>query len=111
VPPSHKSNSEGANAGYGRDVLKSYGADPREVPLYSIPRASRYLKIPQRTIRDWVMGWKYQTRSGPRKLNPVINLHDPNVPVLSFMNLVEAHVLGGIRRLEKVHFHKVRRVP
>jgi uncharacterized protein (DUF433 family) len=93
-------------ATYDKRVIDSYGADPREIPLYSIPRASRYLKVPQRTIRDWVMGWKYQTKGG---LAPVIKLPDPGVPTLSFMNLVEAHVLGGMRRLENVSFPTVRK--
>ncbi|HWS55053.1 MAG TPA: DUF433 domain-containing protein [Pyrinomonadaceae bacterium] len=99
-----------ANLTYRQRIKRTYGGeDPREVPLYSIPRASRYLKIPQRTIRDWVMGWKYQTMQGERLLDPVIKLPKPDVPVLSFMNLVEAHVLGGMRRLENVPFPKVRR--
>ena len=90
-------------------VINAYGGtDPREIALYSIPRASRYLKIPQRTIRNWVSGWKYQTESGERFLGPVIKLPKPDVPILSFMNLVEAHVLGGMRRLENVSFRKVR---
>ncbi|MCA1568364.1 MAG: DUF433 domain-containing protein [Acidobacteria bacterium] len=96
-----------ADLNYSKHIRKTYGGDdPREVPLYTIPRASRYLKIPQRTIRDWVMGWKYQTKGG---LAPVIKLPKPNVPILSFMNLVEAHVLGGMRRLENVSFPKVRK--
>jgi uncharacterized protein (DUF433 family) len=85
-----------------------YGSDMRETPLYSIPRASRYLKIPQRTIRGWVMGRKYQVEEGERRLDPIILLPNPNTPVLSFMNLIEAHVLSGMRRLEKVAFNKVR---
>lgn len=108
MPPSHKNKSEDMSATYGREVLKFYGADPREVPLYSIPRASRYLKIPQRTIRNWVSGWKYLIESGERFQEAVIKLPNPDVPVLSFMNLVEAHVLGGMRRLENVSFTKVR---
>jgi uncharacterized protein (DUF433 family) len=95
---------------YSEHIKRTYGGDdPREVPLYTVPRASRYLKIPQRTIRDWVMGWRYQTQSGARKLAPVIKLPEPNTPVLSFMNLLEAHVLGGMRRIERVPFYKVRR--
>lgn len=97
------------NESYNKRVTKAYGGtDPREVALYTIPRASRYLKIPQRTIRNWVSGWKYQTEVGQRVLDPVIRLPKPDVPVLSFMNLVEAHVLGGMRRLENVSFRKVR---
>lgn len=99
-----------ADRAYSERIRKSYGGeDPREIALYTVPRASRYLKIPQRTIRDWVMGWKYQTKSGMRQLDPVIKLPKPDVPILSFMNLVEAHVLGGMRRLENVSFPRVRK--
>lgn len=93
---------------YSKKAIRTYGSDPREVPLYTIPRASRYLKIPQRTIRGWVMGRKHLAESGERLYEPVIILPNINSPILSFMNLVEAHVLSGMRRLENVPFHKVR---
>ncbi|HEX8286336.1 MAG TPA: DUF433 domain-containing protein [Pyrinomonadaceae bacterium] len=107
MPPSHKNKSADASA-YGPEILDFYGVDPREVPLYTIPRAARYLKIPERTIRNWVSGWKNRVKEGVRFLGPVIKLPQPETPMLSFMNLVEAHVLGGIRRLENVAFYKVR---
>ena len=89
-------------------VEKFYGADPRELPLYSLSQTARHLKIPVATLRSWIKGRYYLVEGGSRFFNPVIKLPDPQVPLLSFFNLVEAHVLSGIRRIEKVPFAKVR---
>jgi uncharacterized protein (DUF433 family) len=95
---------------YDKDMIKRYGADPREIPLYGISQASRYLNIPLATLRSWIRGRKYPVGGGnERKLfRPVIHLPDPKTPMLSFINLVEAHVLSGVRRIEGVPFYKVR---
>ncbi|MBI1766027.1 MAG: DUF433 domain-containing protein [Acidobacteria bacterium] len=87
-----------------------YGIEPREVPLYSLLQASRYLKIPFGTLRSWVRGRDYPSgnEQGKKFSGPVILLSDPDVARLSFMNLVEAYVLNGIRRVENVPFYKVR---
>lgn len=96
---------------YNRDLIKLYGADPRETPLYSIAQAAQFLKIPTRTLRDWAMGRPYIVSQGQaqRRSSPIIHLPQGDPPYLSFMNLVEAHVLKGIRRIEKVPFYKVRK--
>ena len=95
---------------YNRDLIKLYGADPRELPLYSITQAARFLKIPTRTLRDWTMGL-LSRKSGARAAisHPIIKLPQNDPPYLPFMNLVEAHVMKGIRRIEKVPFYKVRK--
>lgn len=84
-----------------------YGGNPREMPLYSIPEAARYLKMPARTLRRWVNGDIADSLTG-RRTNPVIQLPDPKRSMLSFMNLVEAYVVSSITRVEKVRFDKVR---
>lgn len=96
---------------YNRDLIKLYGADPRELPLYSITQAARFLKIPTRTLRDWTMGRPYHVSQGQeqRISHPIIKLPQNDPPFLPFMNLVEAHVMKGIRRIEKVPFYKVRK--
>ena len=86
---------------------KFYGGNPREMPLYSIPEAARYLKMPARTLRRWVRGDNAEN-SKRRPTTPVIQLPDPERPMLSFMNLVEAYVVSSITRVEKVRFDKVR---
>jgi uncharacterized protein (DUF433 family) len=97
------------NATYGEEVINFYGADPREIPLYGISQAARYLKIAPATLRSWVKGRKYPVgQYGElRDFKPIITPPDPDL--LSFTNLMEAHVLSGMRRIEGVPFYKVRR--
>jgi len=84
------------------------GQDPRELPAYSIPEAARYLRLPEATLRSWVVGRPYPTAAGRRFFRPVIHLPEHGWPVLSFVNMVEAHVLDAIRRQEHVALFKVR---
>jgi uncharacterized protein (DUF433 family) len=82
--------------------------DPREVPSYGVMEAGHYLRIPRTTIRDWVSGRIYYGQSGERFSRPVIHVPDPALKLLSFMNLVEIHVLDGIRRKHNIPLEKVR---
>ncbi len=84
------------------------GEDPRELPSYSIRETAHYLRIPVATLRSWVMGRFYPTEQGERHFAPIIALPDPKKPLLSFVNLVETHVLDAIRREHNVPLHKVR---
>ncbi len=88
-----------------------YGRDPREIPLYGMSQAARYLKIPLKTLASWVRGRKYPVgKDGEHAtFEPVIKRPDPNSPLLSFMNLIEGHVLCGMRRIESVPFYVVRK--
>jgi uncharacterized protein (DUF433 family) len=85
------------------------GNDPRAMPTYSIPEAAHYLRIPEATLRSWVIGRDYQTKGGARRFAPVINVPDKKLRLLSFLNVVEAHVLNAIRRHHSVPLHKVRK--
>ena len=84
------------------------GQDPRELPVYSVTEAARYLRIPGATLRSWVVGRSYPTTAGQRFFRPVIHLPEEDWSVLSFVNMVEAHVLEAIRRQENIALHKVR---
>ncbi len=97
-------------APYGQEIYEFYGADPREMPLYSISQAACYLSIPTATLRSWTLGRKYPVgRQGElRDFKPIIIPPDPNLSMLSFINLMEAHVLSGMRRIEGIPFYKVR---
>ena len=79
----------------------------KEQPAYSLAEASRYLLIPPATLRSWVAGRKYPTGSGPKFFTPVIELPDDARAGLSFVNLVEAHVLDAIRRHHQVPLNKI----
>lgn len=75
--------------------------DFSEVPAYGLTEAAHYLQIPRSTLRAWFLG-QDQFRS-------VIAIADKKRNSLSFLNLVEAHVLGAIRRKHKISLPRVRK--
>lgn len=83
--------------------------DPRELGAYSIPEASHYLRIPVATLRYWVLGRAYSTKHGQSLIQPVSALADGGDRLLSFMQLVELHVLSALRRVHAVPLQQVRR--
>jgi uncharacterized protein (DUF433 family) len=91
-----------------RDVTQQ-PLDPREVPAYAVPEAALYLGIPVATLRSWVIGRHYPVAAGERFFSPVIELADKKNRRLSFVNLVEAHVLNAIRREHEIRLPKIRR--
>jgi uncharacterized protein (DUF433 family) len=72
-------------------------SDPREVPVYPIGEAARYLNLPASTLSSWVKGRDYVTGGGKKRWDPLIQIADAGWSLLSFNNLVEAHVLKAIR--------------
>lgn len=82
--------------------------DVRETPSYGVMEAAHYLRIPPTTIRCWVSGRNYPTKAGRQFSKPVIQPADPDNRLLSFMNLVEIHVLDAIRRKYNISLEKVR---
>ncbi len=87
------------------------GQDPREMPAYSIPEAAPYLQMPPSTLRWWVKGWTYRTDAGERFSAPLLRLPTCPAPgplLLSFVTVVEAHVLDALRRGHRIAMHKVR---
>lgn len=84
------------------------GADPREVPNYSIPEAARYLRVPEATLRAWVRGTTYGAGSAKTSFEPLLALQGDS-RLLTFTNLVEAHVLNAIRRQHGIPMQRVRR--
>lgn len=82
--------------------------DPREAPSYGIVEAAHYLNIPKATLRSWVLGRCYQTNQGAQYFQPLITVADRDRKLLSFINLVEAHVLAAIRRDHNIELPKIR---
>jgi uncharacterized protein (DUF433 family) len=75
--------------------------DPREIPAYPLVEAAHYAGVPLSTLRTWI---------GERKGIPaVIELPENAERQLSFYNLVEAFVLGGLRRKHKLPLQQLRR--
>jgi len=83
--------------------------DPRLVPAYSAAEAAHYLRMNEATLRSWVLGRLYPAGGQRKRSRPLIHLDDPGKQYLSFINLVEAHVLAAIRRGHGVKLPKVRK--
>lgn len=82
------------------------GADPRDVPAYTIPFAARLVAVPEPTLRSWVKGRTYQTAAGERRASRIIKPVSPRE--LSFTNLVEAYVLSAMRKEHRLQLKKIR---
>src|SRR6185436_18995088 len=83
--------------------------DPREAPAYALSEAAHYLDIPRATLRAWCLGQQYVRDGETRLFRPVLHIADSRRGVLSFFNLIEAHVLDALRRRHEVSLQKVRR--
>ena len=87
------------------DRLDIYGGlDPRDVPTYRVSEAARYLSLPVSTLRAWTFGQKSGTRSFHRVIEPA----DRRAGLLSFRNLVEAHVLSSLRVHHRIPLPRIR---
>lgn len=82
--------------------------DVREIPAYGITEAAHYLRVPTSTIRWWVTGRSYHVETGHQASKPIIDRPDSASNLLSFINLVEIHVLDAIRRQHRIPLEKVR---
>ena len=92
-----------------RRTAAACGADdPRLAPAYSVAEAAHYLRMPEETLRSWVAGRLYPVSGQSKRSRPLVHLDDPQRRYLSFINLVEAHVLAAIRRRHGVKLPKVR---
>ena len=81
--------------------------DPRELPAYNLAEVSHYARVPVATLRYWVLGREASDASNAYR--PVITPAEKNPTGLSFVNLVEVHVLSAIRRQHNVPLPEVRK--
>ncbi len=91
--------------------FKIYGGrDPRELPAYPLDLAARLLLLPRDTLKAWVFGkvWFDRKEQRERTFFPLITPPEDSDQSLSFVNLVEAHVLKSIRRKHYVRMENVR---
>jgi len=73
------------------------GRDPLLLAAYPVVEAAHYLKMPVATLRAWTMGQGYSVGSERRVTGRIIDLPRRGAPILSFVNLIEAHVLRALR--------------
>jgi uncharacterized protein (DUF433 family) len=76
--------------------------NPREMPAYRVSEVAHYLRMPKATVRAWAVG--------QGRFDPVLALEpSEGVPLLSFVNLIEVHVLDALRREHDIPLRKARR--
>lgn len=66
------------------------------------------MRLAAATLRSWVVGRPYPKRDGPGFFRPLIRPADRDHLVLSFNNLIEAHVLRALRTEHGVSIQAVR---
>ena len=81
----------------------------RNQPAYTLAEAARYIKLPPATLRSWVVGRPYPKAGGVKHFQPLIRPAAGTPPVLSFYNLIEAHVLRSLRIDHSVAIRELRR--
>jgi uncharacterized protein (DUF433 family) len=89
----------------GRLIDIYSGKDPRDLPRYSPAEAAHYLRLPPATLKTWVHG---RVDPNGHRAEAVIKL-PVDSRLLSFQNLVEAHVLSALRRHHGVSLQRVRK--
>lgn len=83
--------------------------DIRHQPSYTVAEAARYLKVAPATLRSWVVGRPYPKGPGIAYSSPLIQPAGNPPPMLSFWNLIEAHVLRSLRVEHGVSMEAMRR--
>src|SRR5215510_2250483 len=82
--------------------------DFRNQPAYQLTEAARYLRLPVATLRAWTLGRPYPTVRGEGHFRPIIRPASGKPLLLSFSNLIEAHVLRALRTEHAVSVKAVR---
>ena len=90
-------------------MRKAAADDLRDRPAYTLAEGARYLKLAAATLRSWVLGRQYPTVRGSRHFSPLIRPASQRPPLLSFWNLIEAHVLRSLRTDHGVSVEKLRK--
>jgi len=87
---------------------RNLNVDLRDQPAYGLAEASRYLKLPAATLRSWVVGRPYPKADGVGHSRPLIHPPKKQPLLLTFWNLIEAHVLRSLRTEHGVSIKAVR---
>lgn len=82
--------------------------DPRGLATYTVAEAARLLRIPAATLRSWIFGRRYPTSEGERFSVRLIEPPPDPYDRLSFLNLIEAHVLRSLRTRHGISMSDVR---
>src|SRR5271157_2725157 len=75
--------------------------DSLELPMYGLSEAALYLRVPIKTLEYWTIG--------RGKTPPLVRAAGRRPRALSFMNLLECHMLAAMRSLYELKLPKIRR--
>jgi hypothetical protein len=92
-----------------KSTVRKNANTPAEAPAYGIAEAARYLKMAPATLRSWTVGRSYPRGDGKGFSPPLIQLADVDQKLLSFSNLVEAHVLRALRTVHEISVKDLRK--
>jgi uncharacterized protein (DUF433 family) len=82
--------------------------DLRNRPAYGLAEAGHYIRLPVATLRSWVAGRAYPRADSIATFQPLIRAAKRNPTLLSFYNLIEAHVLRSLRTEHGVALNELR---
>jgi uncharacterized protein (DUF433 family) len=91
-----------------RSTIVDRHEDLREVPNYSVTEAARCLQLPRTTLRQWAAGRRDPHDASEWMFEPLLHPASRSPLLLSFMNLVEAHVLSALRQEHQIRLAKIR---
>lgn len=84
------------------------GRRPEDVPAYSIGEAASLVGVPASTLRTWVRGRSFPRRDGVGRSPAIIKAPNGAGAFVSFTNVVEAHVLSGLRKKYEIKLNAIR---
>jgi uncharacterized protein (DUF433 family) len=89
--------------------MKADASDIRNEPAYGPAEAARYLRLPAATLRTWLIGRDYPRGQTRATFHPLIKPAGKKPLLLSFYNLIEAHVLRALRTEHGVAIAELRK--
>jgi len=81
--------------------MKGVIQEELELPLYGLSEAALYLRLPIKTLEYWAFG--------RGAVKPLIRAASKDPRALSFMNLLECHMLAAMRSIYDLHLSRIRR--
>lgn len=79
-------------------ATRSTFREPREIPLYRLREAARFIGMPPSTLQKWAFGRDFWSGGHRRHSERLLVPADPSLGLLSFANLAEAHILEVTRK-------------
>ena len=89
----------------------SLAQDVRYAPAYSLSDVAQHLRLAPATLRTWIYGRTTRTTAGTQWQEPLIVPPQtmPDAPaLLSLVNVVEVHVLQGLRQCYRLSWPTIR---